>query len=130
MVRLLFLFSVFLQGCSSNEELNPNDHLIGKWSFTEQGKDYENNKECEFLTFGKLNCTNSEAGFSNGYGDAHIYKTTGSWSIKNNTLMLTETPTYNFKQELSYKYNLKSFTADTMVLINNKGATQVWFKTN
>ena len=130
MVRLLFLFSVFIQGCSSYVELDPNDHLIGKWSLTEQGKDFENIKECEFLTFGKLNCTHSEAGFSNGYGDAHIYKTSGDWSIQSNTLTLTEIPTDNLKQKLSYKYNFKSFTADKMVLINNKGATQVWLKTN
>jgi hypothetical protein len=130
MFRLLILISLFLTGCSSTEELSSSDHISGKWSYSEIGNDYENTKICEFLISDKLVCSITEAGFSNGFGDAHIYKTTGTWNIVKNELTLTETATYNPKEKKVTKYSIKRSTMDKMLLINNQGVQQIWLKTN
>jgi len=130
MFKHLILVSVFLSGCSSIQELDPSVYLSGKWSFTEIGKDYENNKDCDFLLPNKLVCTISETGFSNGFGDAHLYKTIGTWNVKNQMLALIETPTYNPKLQHSSQYTIKSFTTNKMVLINHYNVEQTWYKTN
>jgi len=128
MFRLLILTLVFITGCSTTSELNPMDHISGEWTFTEKGNDYENRKNCIFLISGELACSISEAGFANGYGDAESYQTKGSWWIKNDSLILIETPTFNLKQNLNSQYSFKSFTLSKIILLNNNGATEVWYK--
>jgi hypothetical protein len=128
MIRLLILTSVFLIGCSSTQELNPDEYLSGKWSFTDKGDNYEDNKNCEFFSSGKLTCRVSEFGFANGYGDGHTYKTTGSWRIKNHLLILIENPTYDLNQTYKSRYSFKSFTLNKMVLLSGVEVTQIWYK--
>jgi hypothetical protein len=130
MFRLLILILVFITGCSTTSELNPIDRISGVWTFTEKGTDFENSKSCSFLSLGELTCSISEAGFSNGYGDAESYQTKGSWSIKNDSLILKETPTFNPKQSINNQYSFKSFTLSKMTLLNSNGSTEVWYKKN
>ena len=126
-MRFIVLILSFISGCSLNAAIQPIENIIGTWSFSEKGTDFEDHKLCNFLKLGKLGCSITELGFSDGFGDGEIYKTTGTWSINGSILLLSESPTYTKQISVKTKYTIISFTRTQMVLVDKFGTVQVWY---
>jgi len=103
--------------------------ISGVWVYTDKGDDFIDEKTCEFLSSGDLRCTISEFGFSDRYGDGHVYKTIGSWSLKGKSLTLVESPTYSPETTYRNHYKIIELTNTKLVLLKHGGAKEKWYQT-
>ncbi|GLX76730.1 hypothetical protein tinsulaeT_00700 [Thalassotalea insulae] len=101
-----------------------NEHsVIGTWVYTIKGNDFTDIKTCTFAANSDLKCIVEEVGYSDGFGDAHKYKTKGKWFISNNKLTMSESV---LGKSTSINFNIVNIKSDTLVLMSEQNFKQVW----
>ena len=120
MKHIIFYTFMLFSFCSN---ALTNNEVVGTWTYSEVGQDYKDTKICTFSNNGDLNCLVEEQGITeHGFGEAHTFKTNGTWSISNDELTLSETILDDL---LITKFQIISINSSKLVLISSN-KEQVW----
>ncbi|MGJ8694656.1 MAG: hypothetical protein ACSHW0_19535 [Thalassotalea sp.] len=99
------------------------DKIIGTWSYTLKGDDFTENQTCSFNGDASFSCVIEEVGYSNGFGDAHKYKTSGKWSLVNDTLTMSYISPVNL---FNKTYTVSNIITGELTLISAKNYKEIW----
>lgn len=122
-MRLIFLFLCLLSidVYSANQK-----KIAGEWSHVVKGEDTEDSRVCELTKRGKLYCRVESFGWSEGYGDGHVFLQTGTWVLKTDKLHLEFTLSYDKSDVMTEEFVVSEINKDSIVLINQSGEIEIW----